>query len=103
MSKFGMLIQFTAKPGQRDALAEHLSSLMPVVAAEPGTELYVVSVSPDDPDAVWLIEAYSSPQALEAHNANPPVVAAKARTGELLAGPPKAFPHLPLAGKGLPG
>jgi quinol monooxygenase YgiN len=101
MNKFGMLIKFTAQTGQRDALVEHLSSLMPIAHAEPGTEIYVISVSPSEPDVVWLIEAYSNPQALEAHNANPAILAAKARTGELLAGPPQAFPHIPIVGKGL--
>ena len=101
MTKFGMLIKFSAKPGSRDALAAHLSSLVPIAEAEPGTETYIVSVSPAEPDTVWLLESYLSPEALELHNANPAIVAAKPLTGSFLAGASEAFAHVPVAGKGL--
>jgi quinol monooxygenase YgiN len=101
MTKVGLLIKFTAKDGQRDALAAHLGGLTPIAQSEAGTELWTVHASPTEPNAVWLYEVYSSPQALEAHNATPANAAAKARTGELTDGPPQVFPLIPMAGKGL--
>ncbi|WP_425145653.1 putative quinol monooxygenase [Deinococcus sp.] len=99
--RIGMLIKFTAQRGQRDALAEHLASLVEVAQAEVGTQVYLVSTSPAEPDAVYLIEVYADAGGLERHNAGEKIISAKGKTETLLAGPPQVVPLSPLAGKGL--
>jgi quinol monooxygenase YgiN len=101
MSKVGMLIKFTAKPGQGRTLQTHLSSLKAVTDGEPETEVFVASLSVTEPDVVYLFEVYSSQAGQEAHDANPENIAAKARTAELLGGPPQVMPLAPTMGTGL--
>ena len=58
--RFGLFGKFTAVPGQRDALAERLLAAAAMVADAPGCELYLVHISPDDEDAVWVSEVWAS-------------------------------------------
>jgi quinol monooxygenase YgiN len=101
MSRIGVLIHFTAKPGQRDALAAHLLEAASAYAAEAGTELFTVNLSPIDSDAVIVFETYRDKGAMQAHESAPGYAEIRAATGALLAGPPKVEPLLPLGGKGL--
>jgi quinol monooxygenase YgiN len=97
----GVIITFKARAGQRDALAAHLLSAAQSYAGEAQTELFTVNLSPIDPDAVIVIETYSSEAAKAAHEAAPGYPAIRAGTGAFLAGPPQVTPLLPLGGKGL--
>ena len=94
----GVWIKFTARPGEQGTLAAHLASLVQSSQAEEGTELYLVSVSPAQPDAVYLLELYRDEAGQAAHNANPLIVAGKARTNQLTAGPPEVLPLTPWGG-----
>lgn len=100
-AKIGLWIKFTAKDGQRNSLAAHLTEVASLAHGETGTELWLVNLSPTDPNAVWLYEAYSDQDAMHAHEATAAYEAAKAKTGSFLAGPPEVLPLLPISGKGL--
>jgi quinol monooxygenase YgiN/mannose-6-phosphate isomerase-like protein (cupin superfamily) len=66
MSRVGRYVKFTAKTGQGDALAKRFLAVAQGLRAVPGCELYVVNRAPDEPDAVWVTEAWSSQEELDA-------------------------------------
>jgi quinol monooxygenase YgiN/mannose-6-phosphate isomerase-like protein (cupin superfamily) len=66
MSKVGRYAKATAKPGQADALADRLLNVAEALRTVPGCELYVINRSPDEPDAVWVTEIWSSQAELDA-------------------------------------
>lgn len=101
MSRIGSYIKFTAHPGQRDALVEHLLAAANSVSSLPGCELYIINTSPSEPDAVWVTEVWSSRADRDA-----PLTAEGARDSiqqvlALLAAPPERIDVLPIGGKGL--
>lgn len=101
MTKIGVFIKFTAKPGMRDELVEHFRSLVKTANAERGTEDWAFHVSPIEPDAVWLYEVYESQEAKDLHDSTQINAEAKAKTHELTVGAPEVVPLIPIAGKGL--
>lgn len=101
MSKAGILIKFTAKPGMREALVAHFQSLVQIADSEEGTEDWTFHLSPVEPDAVWLYEVYKDQAAMDFHNSTRTNSEAKAKTEELTVGAPDVFPLIPIAGKGL--
>lgn len=63
VDKFGMYAKFTAKPGERDQLADILLEAAAGAGDVPDCELYVVNVSETEPDTVWVTEVWSSAEA----------------------------------------
>ncbi len=57
---YGLHGQFTAQPGQGDALAEILLMAAEGLRTNHACLLYLVSSSKDDPDIVWVTEAWTS-------------------------------------------
>ena len=70
--RMSLLVRLTAKEGLRLALLDVLNSYTDSLAAEPGTELFIVSVDPDTPNNVWLFEIFKDEAAQEAHRASAP-------------------------------
>ncbi len=66
----GMLVRLQAKPGGRAALLEVLNRYVDGLDEEPGTELFMLSIDPDDQDIVWLYEIFTNDEAQEAHRAS---------------------------------
>jgi quinol monooxygenase YgiN len=101
MTKVGLHVKFTTRPGQRDALVEQLLHAAALVKDVPGCEIYIVATSPSEADVVWVTEVWAS----EAdHDASLTLDGAKdaiARALPLLAGPPQRTDTLPVGGKGL--
>jgi hypothetical protein len=60
MSKFGLYGKIIAQPGQRDALVEVLLEAAAVLETPAGCELYIINVSPTEPDTVWVTEVWES-------------------------------------------
>ena len=60
MARFGLHGSIVAQPGQRDALVEHMLEASRLMDDAPGCELYLVSVSETDDDAVWITEVWTS-------------------------------------------
>jgi quinol monooxygenase YgiN len=62
--------RWTAKPGHEQQLLEMLKRVMVESRAEPGTQLYQVSRSVDDPRVFFLFEVYDDEAAYEEHAAS---------------------------------
>ncbi len=58
MVRFGLHGSIVAQPGQRGALVEHMLEASRLMDDAPGCELYLVSVSETDDDAVWITEVW---------------------------------------------
>jgi quinol monooxygenase YgiN len=83
---YGMHGHFTAQPGQGDALAEILLAAAEGLRANEACLLYLVSRSPDDPDLVWVTEAWTSKSAHDESLQGEDVKAAIQRARPLIAG-----------------
>jgi quinol monooxygenase YgiN len=99
MTKPSVFIKFIAQPGKRDALVAHLTSVGKASEAEIGTEAFSVHISPIDSNAVFVYELYTDAKAKEAHESTSSYAFARAKTGEMLAGPPEVFPLIAVGGK----
>lgn len=100
MSKFGMNVKFTAKSGQREALAQILLSAAAAAEGVPDCEKYIISVSDTEPDVIWVYEVWSN---AEAHQASLDQEASKASIRQampLIAGV-ESYQIRPVGGKGL--
>lgn len=62
-----LLVRLTAQNGQRAALLDLLNTYADGISEEPGTEMYMVSVDPDDENLVWLYEIFLDEDAEIAH------------------------------------
>ena len=70
---YGTLVKIVAKPGVREQLLEFLRWDAAVARdEEPGTTRFDVWNVPDQPDAVYLYEAYADREAFARHQANEP-------------------------------
>jgi quinol monooxygenase YgiN len=70
LSRYGLFGKLTAHPGQGDALAGLLLEAASIMPGDPECELYVVNRSPDEPDAVWVYEVWTSREAHAASLSN---------------------------------
>jgi quinol monooxygenase YgiN len=101
MSAYGCYVKFTAQPGQRDALVEHLLRAAALVEKEAGCELYIINTSPTEPDSIWVTEVWRSQ---EEHDASLTIESVQANIKQvlpLLAGSPEKIDVLPVSGKGI--
>jgi len=102
MGIYGCYVKFTAQPGQRDALVEHLLRAAALVEKAAGCEFYIINTSPTDENSVWVTEVWRSQ---EAHDASLSVEGAQAAIKQvipLLAGSPEKIDLQPVGGKGFP-
>ena len=83
---YGMHSHFTAQDGQGDALAEILLAAADGLRSNDACLLYLVSQSPDDPDSVWVTEAWTSKSAHDESLQGEDVKAAIQRARPLIAG-----------------
>lgn len=103
MSKFGLYVKFTARPGQRDTLVALLLHAAALSEGTPGCELYIVNTSPAEADTVWVTEVWQSQTDHDASLADEGARALIARALPLLAGPPERIDVIPVGGKGIGG
>jgi quinol monooxygenase YgiN len=101
MSKFGLYGKITTQPGQRDALVAILLEAAATLPDAPGCELYIVNLSPTEPDAVWVTEVWESAEAHAASLTRPDIRAIIERGRPLIAGGER-IEVTPIGGKGLP-
>jgi quinol monooxygenase YgiN len=100
--KISVLIRFKAKKGQTQALANHLTEAAnQLTINEEETEIFTVSTTPIDPEAVYVYEVYSSAEAKAKHETGDAYNAIRAKTGDFVDGPPQVIPLTPVGGKGL--
>jgi quinol monooxygenase YgiN len=101
MSRFGFYGKIIAHPGQRDALAAILLKAAAAMQHIPGCELYIVNVSPTEPDTLWVTEVWSSRADHAAALASDEARALIAQGRALIVGGERVE-LTPLGGKGLP-
>ena len=101
MSKIGAIIKMTARAGEREALVARLLKTAEAAQGETGAEIFTVSVSPDEPDVVWIYESYTDEAAQQAHKSSETYAASRQKTDAMLSAAPETFPLVPMGGKGL--
>ena len=101
-ARIGRYVRMVARPGKGSLLAGKLLTVAEGLRRAPGCELYVVNLSADEPDTVWVTEVWTdeaaSDRALSADLGEVGI----GEVVELLAGPPELVDLTPLGGPGLP-
>lgn len=92
---YGLIGQFKAHPGQRDAL---VAILLENVEGMPGCVSYVVALDPKDADAIWITEVWSDEASHKASLNLPSVKDAISRAMPLIAGFGMHQPTQPVGG-----
>lgn len=100
---FGLFGQFTAQPGQRDALVALLLQAAEALQELEGCYLYVVNSDPNDPDAVWVTEIWRSQEDHQSSLSHEGVKRLITEGRPLIAGMGARFEVIPIGGKGLSG
>jgi quinol monooxygenase YgiN len=96
----GLIGKFTAVTGQRDAL---IAVLLENAGAMPGCLSFIIAQDRDDPDSVWVTEAWDDAKSHQASLQLPAVRAAIARGKPLIAGFGPFHITTPVGGHGLAG
>jgi quinol monooxygenase YgiN len=91
-----------ALPGKGSVLAGKLLAVAEGMRGAPGCELYVVNLSADEPDIVWVTEVWADEAASDRALSGDLGEAGIGEVIELLAGPPELVDLTPLGGPGLP-
>ena len=94
--------RFAARPGEGDALAAILLEAAELLDDFDDCLLYVISRSPEDPDAVWVTEAWTTKEAHDASLQDERVRRVIERAMPLIVGAPETTTLRPVGGKGLP-
>jgi quinol monooxygenase YgiN len=101
-SKVSVLLRFKAKTGMKADLINHLLySANTLTPNEDGTEIWTVSTTPTDEEAVYVYEVYSSADAKALHETGDAYAAIRNKMGEFTEGMPQVIPLIPQGGKGL--
>jgi quinol monooxygenase YgiN len=90
MARFGQHTRIRAHPGKGDALLAKFVEAADLQHDNPACELTLVSASPDDPDAVFLTEVWTSEEEHERARNSPEVQAWAQGMPELVDGPPES-------------
>ncbi len=100
LSKFAMYGKMTAHPGKRDELAQLLLEASRGLGDVDECELYIINVSVDDPDVIWVTELWRDADAHARSLQNEGVLALIQRARPLIAGI-ETIRLKPVGGKGL--
>jgi quinol monooxygenase YgiN len=65
-----LLVRLTCQEGTRPLMLDVLNTYADNLEEEPGTEMFVVSLDPDDEHIVWLYEIFKDLAAEEAHRSS---------------------------------
>jgi len=85
MPKVALLARFKAKEGKGEELIAAFRPLIEQAEKEPGTLLYVLHRSKDEPDSFWVSELYTDNAAFGAHSGSEAMAAATPALGALIA------------------
>lgn len=99
--RVGRYVRMVAHPGRGEELAGTLLRVAEGLRDAPGCELYVVNVSVDEPDTVWVTEVWADAAASDAALSGELGEVGIGDVLELLAGPPELVDLAPLGGPGL--
>jgi autoinducer 2-degrading protein len=67
MSKVSIVATITAKDGRGDEIIAAFDGAKDAIAAEPGTEVYVLHRNQNDPNVFYVTELYTDQAAVDAH------------------------------------
>jgi len=81
---FTAIATLIAKPGQQHALEQHLRALLAPTRVEAGCGQYDLHQDLANPLAFYMIEQWSSDEALQAHDASVHVQNFRAKAGDFL-------------------
>jgi quinol monooxygenase YgiN len=101
MNKFGLIGKITAHEGKRDALVQILLEAADLMQSVEGCELYVVNISDDEPEAVWVNEVWSDSEAHAESLKREEILALIQRGMQLISGFGERIMLQPVGGKGL--
>jgi len=101
MSKIALLAKMVAQEGKRDEAVSKLQAMIAHVASEPGTEVYVLHVSPTEPEVIWFYELYADSDALAAHGGSDKMKEIGLALRDVMVARPEITMLTPLAGKGV--
>lgn len=99
MSKYSMTGKFIAQPGKREELTQILLQAAEGLKDNADCELYLVNVSEDDPDAIWVMELWRSTEA-HANSLKDPAAAALIQQARPLIAGIEPVRLRPVGGKG---
>lgn len=91
-----MLVRLTCEAGRRPAMLDMLNTYVDGLAEEPGTEIMVVSLDPDDESIVWLYEMFKDDEAENAHRQSSGFALMMQTMPDLLGAPPAILRMEPL-------
>ena len=100
--RIGRYVRMSALPGKGSVLAGKLLTVAESMRGAPGCELYVVNLSADEPDTVWVTEVWADEAASDRALSGDLGEAGIGDVIGLLAGPPELVDLTPLGGPGLP-
>jgi len=86
VSQIAILARVTVKEGKADQYVAAFGPLLEQAHKEPGTLLYAVHRSNDDPHVFWTTESYADDAAFAAHSASDVQAAAAPVFADLIAG-----------------
>ncbi len=82
-------VVFEAKPGKEKQVAALLADLIDPSLKEEGCIQYDLHISTENPHKFFFFEVWATKALLDAHSEAPHVQSARAKIGDLLAGPPE--------------
>jgi quinol monooxygenase YgiN len=88
VSQAVVVATLVAKEGRRDDVVAAMTPAAEATHAEEGCLSYALHRDTDAPDAVVVVERWTSPETLAAHRAAPHMVALRTALGDLLASAP---------------
>lgn len=91
-----LLVRLTANDGMRPALLDVLNTYADGLGEEPGTEVFMISIDPDDANLVWLFEVFKDEDAEEEHRSSSGFASMMGAMPPLLASPPAVLRTTPL-------
>jgi quinol monooxygenase YgiN len=100
--RIGRYVRMVAQPGRGAELADTLLRVAAGLRDTPGCELYLINLSADEPDTVWVTEVWADEAASDRALSSDLGEVGIGEVLELLAGPPELVDLRPLGGTGLP-
>jgi quinol monooxygenase YgiN len=100
--RVGRYVRMVAQEGRGGALADTLLRVADGMRDAPGCELYLINVSADEADTVWVTEVWADEAASDQALSGDLGEVGIGDVLELLAGPPELVDLTPLGGAGLP-
>ena len=100
--RVGRYVRMVARSGQGPRLADTLLKVADGMRDAPGCELYLINISADEADTVWVTEVWSDEDASDRALNGELGEVGIGEVLDLLAGPPELVALTPLGGAGLP-